>query len=153
MFFLARNLLPPPGLNLLGCQDKLKPDDAERSSIVHEHRGLCQALCHTATAYQCQVNDLDAANDACELAVALIATAEKSSEYDSEGLAMIKLDLLFRQLEVSKSQQLFHENTFAFHTGMPEDSKSDELLLTSQSPTGVAGSLRWRRLQRSIHSA
>jgi len=62
-------------------------------------------LCHTATAYQCQANDLDAANDACELAVSLIATAEKSSEYDSEGLAIIKLDLLFRQLEVSKSQQ------------------------------------------------
>jgi len=97
-------------LKLLSCRlrkfvlDKLKPDDAERSSIVHEHRGLCQALCHTATAYQCQVNDLDAANDACELAVALIATAEKSSEYDSEGLAIIKLDLLFRQLEVSQAR-------------------------------------------------
>lgn len=83
-------------------QENLKPEDEERSTSLREQHALCVSLCHTATAYQVEGDDLDGANQACEEAAKLIAKADKSGEHNTEDLTIIKLDLLFRQLEVSK---------------------------------------------------
>ena len=71
-----------------------------RQCRQREGLSLCTSFCHTATAYK-EANDLEAAVNACESAAELMRELEASDDSAPEERTVVKLDLLFRQIEVT----------------------------------------------------
>ena len=94
-------------LRLLSCrlQKHVRSELQEKgedhpSASQRETCSLCTSFCHTASAYK-EANDLEAAVDACESAAELMRELEASDGFAPEERTMVKLDLLFRQIEVN----------------------------------------------------
>ena len=97
-------------LRLLSCrlqkhvrsqlQEKGEDHPSARQCRQREGLSLCTSFCHTATAYK-EANDLEAAVNACESAAELMRELEASDDSAPEERTVVKLDLLFRQIEVT----------------------------------------------------
>ena len=94
-------------LRLLSCrlQKHVRSELQEKgednpSASQRETCSLCTSFCHTASAYK-EANDLEAAVNACESAAELMRELEASDGFAPEERTMVKLDLLFRQIEVN----------------------------------------------------